>query len=86
MNAADPQNDREWLLKLNGQIENLSNSINGFSQTIRDIEEKKIAAIEERLDAVEGWKSKLEGGWKFAVIICTIFGAAAGHAIKKIWP
>ena len=83
MDATQPQTDRELLLKLNGEIENLSKSIINFSNTLRDIEEKKIAILERRLDEFEKWRSQISGGWKVLVIIWIIVTAIGFGAIIK---
>ena len=43
--AAIPQNDRELLLSLNGEIKRLGDAIGKFSETLRYIEDKKIGGF-----------------------------------------
>jgi len=82
-NAADPKTDRELLLKLNGEIEKLAMSISEFSQTLKFIEEKKIAGLEERVKKIEGLWSQISGGWKLALVIWSIITAAGLFGIFK---
>ena len=51
--AAIPQNDRELLLSLNGEIKRLGDAIGKFSETLRYIEDKKIGGLDDRLKKVE---------------------------------
>lgn len=84
-NAADPQNDRELLLKLNLQIENLAKSINEFSITLKDIEEKKIAALDVRVEKLETWQAQISGGWKLATIIWIVLTGGLVAFIKYLF-
>lgn len=83
MDASAPQNDRELLLKLNGEIERLSHSIDQFNRTLVDIEEKKIAGLETRLKSVENVWQQVSGAWKLALVIWSIFSAAGIYGIFK---
>lgn len=80
--ASDPKTDRELLLKLNGEIENLARAIYQFGQTLKDLEEKRIVDLEKRLIKIENKIEQIKGGWKLLVVLWTVLGAAAGWAIK----
>lgn len=82
MKASDPQTDRELLLKLNGEIENLSKAINEFGRTLRDLEERRIGGLETRIEALETVWFKFQGGWKLAVVIWAIMTAGFGWLLK----
>lgn len=84
-NATEPQNDRELLLKLNGEIEKLAVSITNFSMTLKDIEEKKIALLENRMDDFDTWRNEIRGGWKLALAIWAIITAGIIGAVKAFW-
>lgn len=81
--AAEPKTDRELLLKLNGEIEKLAMSISEFSQTLKFIEEKKIAGIDDRLKKIESLWNQVSGGWKLALVIWSIITAAGLFGIFK---
>lgn len=83
--ASTPQNDRELLLKLNSEIERLAVSISEFSRTLQNIEEKKIAGLDERLKKVEGVWQQVAGGWKLALVIWSIITAAGLFGIFRQW-
>jgi hypothetical protein len=77
MNAAEPKTDRELLLKLDSQIEKLSESIDRFGETLKNIEEKKIAGLEKRITELEKWQQMANGGWKTFTIVSAIIAAVA---------
>lgn len=83
IDASQPQTDRELLLKLNGNVEVLAQAIEHFSMTLKEIDEKKLAAFENRLSAVEDWRLQLAGGWRIMVIIWTLFSAGGVAAMIK---
>lgn len=79
-NAADPQTDRELILKFGGQLERLSDTISRLDTTLKDIEETKLKALNDRLISIEKWQNEINGIWK-AVII---FSGAASILISLI--
>lgn len=82
MKASEPQNDRELLLSLNGQIERLSDAIDSFSKTLQDIEEKKIAVLDGRLKQLEEWRAQLSGGWKLAIGLWVVSTTVVALLVK----
>lgn len=82
MTAAAPKTDRELLLKLNGEIQNLAKAIHEFGVTLKDLEEKRISDLEKRLIKIENKIEQIKGGWKLLVVLWVVLGAAAGWAIK----
>lgn len=80
--ASDPKTDRELLLKLNGEIENLAKAIYQFGVTLKELEEKRISDLEKRLIKIENNIEQIRGGWKILVVLWVILGAAGGWAIK----
>lgn len=82
--AAEPQTDRELLLKLNGEIERLAESIRFFSKTLQEIEDKKIASIDKRVAEMEKIWSQVSGGWKFAVVIWAILTGTGIVGLVKV--
>lgn len=77
MHASEPQTDRELLLTLNTKIEGLSDAIDRFSVTLKDIEEKKMGKLENRIDELENWQQQVNGGWKSFGILTAILSALA---------
>ena len=73
--ASTPQNDRELLLKLNNEIQNLSISINGLAEAFKKLDEFKIGGLEKRVETLEGVWMQMRGGWKFALVVWTIVSA-----------
>lgn len=81
--AASPQNDRELLLSLNSEIKRLAQSISEFSHTLQNIEEKKIAGLDDRVKKLEGLWQQIGGGWKLAIVIWSIITAAGLFGIFR---
>lgn len=82
MSAQDPNTDREWMIKLSGQIEGLSKSIDALGERLIFIEERKIASLEERLTAIEKKIEQFKGGWKLIVILWAALSAVVGWIIN----
>lgn len=80
--AAEPKTDRELLLQLNGDIKNLTHSVEKLTEVLTVIEEKKIGSIDRRLEAIEKWKTELGGAWKLAIIIYTVTTGAIVGLVK----
>lgn len=80
--ASDPKTDRELLLQLNGEIENLAKAIYEFGLTLKELEEKRISGLEKRLVTIENSIEQIKGGWKILVVIWVVLGAVGGWAIK----
>ncbi len=72
MDATQPQTDRELLLKLNGNVEALSKSIDHFSDTLQYLEEKKLGSFDQRLSLLEDWRLQISGGVKVMIALWTI--------------
>ena len=53
--------DREILIRLDGQIERLSESIERLGKSIEDMEEKKIAVMEKKIDELLSWREQIKG-------------------------
>lgn len=83
-NASEPQTDRELLLKLNGEIENLARAIDSLGDKLVEIEEKRIGGLEERVLIVEKWKEQISGGWKLAIAIWAVLTIIGGYLLKNL--
>lgn len=91
--AADPQTDRELLLNLHskvhsiqlvfdGKIDRLTESIDRLNDTYRELEEKKVVVLEERVEEILTWKNQISGGWKFAVAIWMVLTVTVEIVLK----
>ncbi len=85
MGINDPQTDREFLIRPDGQLNNLADSIDRFSEMLKNLEEKKIAMLEDRIESIESWRLKIQGGWWIMVVIWTIFSAGGIIALIKFF-
>lgn len=74
--------DREILIRLDGQIERLSESIERLGKSIEDMEEKKIAVMEKKIDELLSWREQIKGGWKLAMLFWGIVTLSIVAAIK----
>lgn len=75
MDATVPQNDRELLLSINSEIKGLRDDMNKFSAIIKDIDERKLAKLEAKIENLEYWKQQISGGWKIFLMIWTVVTA-----------
>jgi len=83
MDATQPQNDRELLLKLNGNVETLANSINRFGETLKELEENRIGSLDLRMKNLEDKWTQVTGGWKLIGVIWAILTAAGVVGLVK---
>jgi len=81
--ASDPRTDREWMIKLSSQIDELSHSIDQLGEKLVNIEEKKVISIEKRLMAIENKIEQIKGGWKLLMVLWVVFGAVSGWLLNK---
>lgn len=83
-----PKTDREWLMKVSGQIGTLSDNFNTLAKKLVEIEEKKIAEHDERITVLENIWQQARGGWKLAValwlLLSVVFGWFIAWLLKKI--
>lgn len=82
--GTEPQTDREWMIRLSGQIESLAESISKLGDKLVFIEEKKIAGMERRISEIESVWQQFKGGWKFALVIWAIITAGI-VGLFKLW-
>ena len=82
--AGKPRTDRELLLKLDSQIQKLSEAIERFGDTLKYIEDKKIAVLEERVDRLVQWRSEWNGSWKLWILISGFISVAVGVVVTVI--
>jgi len=60
--------DREILIRLDGQIERLSESIERLGKSIEDMEVKRIEVMEKKINDLFAWREQIKGGWKLAML------------------
>lgn len=66
--------DREVLIRLDSNVEQLKESIDRLGVTLQKLEETKIKDLDVRLAKIENWKSEFSGAYKVAVIIALALG------------
>ena len=81
----EPKTDRELFIQLSGQMDSLNKSIESLGEAIRNLEEKRLAKIEKELEEMRLWKTRLEGGWKLAVVLWAAGSGAIIVAVKQFF-
>lgn len=83
--------EREWLVKFEGKLDlfnekinTLSDSIDNFSNTLRYLEDKKIASMQEKIDKLTSWRERMRGAWAAIVVISSVGAWLIGLAIKAL--
>lgn len=83
--------EREWLVKFEGKLDlfnekinTLSESIDNFSNTLRYLEDKKIASMQEKIDRLTSWRERMRGAWAAVVVISSVGAWLIGLAIKAL--
>lgn len=69
--------DREYIISLSGDIRNLSESIDRFSQVITKLEDQRITPMENDLQDLKEWRSEINGTWKAVGIVSVLLSIAA---------
>lgn len=93
--AIEPQTDREILVSLSkdmeqmkstfaASIERLSDSIDRFGESLKELDEGKIMEISTRLKSIEDWKQQIVGAWKFIGVLWIVATAAAVYIAKLL--
>jgi septal ring factor EnvC (AmiA/AmiB activator) len=77
VNITEPKNDREFLLKLNSQMERLSEAIDRLDDTLKEIENKKLVVLEKKITELEKFKNESVGKWKAISLIAIIVSSVA---------
>jgi len=68
----------------NEKINTLSESIDNFSNTLRYLEDKKIASMQEKIDKLTSWRERMGGAWAAIVVISSVGAWLIGLAIKAL--
>ena len=74
--------DREILIRLDGQIERLSESIERLGKSIEDMEVKRIEVMEKKIDELLSWREQIKGGWKLAMLFWGLAAVGIGLIVK----
>ena len=72
INAALPQNDRELLLEVSGNMNKLADAMDGLAKAIGTIESKRIEPLEKKVDELQAWKDQFSGAYKLVLIFVSI--------------
>lgn len=83
MGAAEPKTDRELLLQLNGNVRNLADSIEKFSESLEKIEVEKIQALDKRIGSLEKVWLQISGAWRFVLVMWSILTATGLIGLLK---
>lgn len=70
----EPVTDREVLIRLDSNVQQLSDSINRLGDTLEKLEETKIKDHEQRLTLMEKWRNEFSGAYKAGLIISLLLG------------
>ena len=73
--------DREILIRLDGQIERLSESIERLGKSIEDMEVKRIEVM-EKINDLFAWREQIKGGWKLAMLFWGLVTIGLIAAVK----
>jgi hypothetical protein len=74
--------DREILIRLDGQIERLSESIERLGKSIEDMEVKRIEVMEKKINDLFAWREQIKGGWKLAMLFWGLVTIGLIAAVK----
>lgn len=77
--------DREFMIKLEGHLERLSEAIERLGDGLKNIEENKLRNIENELAEIKTWKAQISGGWKFALGVWAVITFALGLLATKLF-
>lgn len=78
MDGADkPKSQREWMIRLNSNIERLSDIVTDLKDAVKDLETKKIASLETRMSEHEKWKNQMDGIWKAVIAFGALISIAS---------
>jgi len=70
LDVKEPQNEREFMLLMNANIERLTESVDRLSATIVNVEEKRVEPLEEEIEELKRWRSEFIGAakmWGFII-------------------
>lgn len=68
----EPKTDRELIISLSGQIENLAHSIDEFGNKLLKLEEGKVAEHDKRLLKIENRNLRQDGAIRLVAIIWSV--------------
>jgi len=69
------------MIRLSGQIENLSGALSDFGDKLVHLEEVRLANQDARIAELEKAWQQIRGGWKLAVVLWFVVSAALGWII-----
>jgi len=77
--------DREFMIKMEGHLERLSEAIERLGDGLKNLEEKKLSVIEQDLAELKNWKAQINGGWKLAIGMWVVITFLASLAFSKFF-
>ena len=81
-NSAEPQNDREWMFSLRGEVKSIADSVQRLVDAFKQLREDEISDLQKRMASQEAKWQQLDGSWKTIVVICTVIATAIAVIIK----
>ena len=75
--ASAPQNDREYMIQINGNVERLTDRIADLTEAIKDMQQDEIKPIKLELSEVKLWQSRFNGTWKAVIAIGALLSILA---------
>ena len=82
--AMEPITDREIMIRLDGNVSSLKESIDRFAKSLEELEQTKVKDHELRLNTIEKWVSEWSGAYKIVAIVALILGLIATFKSFKI--
>ncbi len=85
------ETEKELLIRFEGKLDlfnervnMLSDSIEKFSDTLRYLEDKKIADLQRQVEELRRWKERLSGAWAAIIVVTSVITYLVGLAIKGV--
>lgn len=70
LDVKEPQNEREFMLIMNANLQKLTESVDRLSATLGVLEEKRLEPLEEEIEELKRWRSEFIGAakmWGFII-------------------
>jgi len=84
MENETPQTEREWRIIFRGEIDKLSNSIDGLTKTVHDFMENEISELRKDIAKLQRFETEVMSSWKTVMAVAAIVGALLGIIAKAI--
>lgn len=68
-NLSEPQTDREWMMKIVGELKRFGEIIQTFGDKLESFELNEIKELKKEISMLKEWRSEWNGSWKLVIII-----------------